>query len=105
MAIKVIIQRSIKEPELYEVLSLLKVLRIEAMNRPGYISGETLVNHYDPRRIAVISSWQSVEDWVSWQESDERKTIETQLEKLLQAPAQCEVYDLGVLSKGKGFLI
>ena len=47
MAIKVLIKRIIQKDKIEDVLVLLKKLRIEAMNHPGYISGETLVNHYN----------------------------------------------------------
>lgn len=95
MAAKVIIKRYIKERKEAEVLALLKKFRFEAMHQPGYISGETLRNHYDPRSVMVIATWQSVENWIRWQESAEREANEAQLESLLEGPTQYEVYDLG----------
>jgi len=68
------------------------------MNQPGYISGETLVNHYDYRSITVISTWQSIEDWISWEESDDRAGNEAELESLLEEPTKFEIYDLGMKS-------
>jgi len=68
------------------------------MNQPGYISGETLVNHYDYRSITVISTWQNIEDWISWEESDERSGNEAELESLLEEPTKFEIYDLGMSS-------
>ena len=94
MVIKVLITRLIQENKIREVLTLLKKLRIGAMNQPGYISGETLVNQYDPRSIMVVSIWQTVEDWNRWQESDERKANEVQFERLLREPTMYEVYDV-----------
>ncbi|MBU0528661.1 antibiotic biosynthesis monooxygenase [bacterium] len=61
---------------------------------PGYISGETLINQDDPRNIMVISIWQTIEDWMNWQESDEKKDSEAQFERLLQEPAEYEIYDV-----------
>ena len=59
------------------------------------ISGETLVNHYDFRSITVISTWHSVDDWISRQESDERAINEAKLESLLEESTKFEIYDLG----------
>ena len=105
MAVKVLIRRVIEEEALEKVLALLKALRMNAMNRSGYVTGETLVNHYDPSIIMIISTWQSISDWIQWEESDERAAMEKQLVAFQKAPAQFEVYDLGALSKKKDFLI
>jgi heme-degrading monooxygenase HmoA len=105
MAVKVSIRRIIQEGKLDEVLALLKGLRMKAMNRSGYITGETLVNHYNPSIIMIISTWQALEDWIRWERSDERESAEKQLAVLQKEPAQFEVYDLGALSRKKDFLI
>ena len=97
MAIKVLIKRHFKENTVDEGFALLNTFRREAMNRPGYISGETWVNHYDSRSITVVSTWQTVEDWIRWEESDERASNEVKLENLLEQPAHFEIYDLGIL--------
>ena len=105
MAVKVLIWRSVQEDKSEQVFELLKRIRIKAISQPGYISGETLVNHYNPRNMVVISIWQSIENWINWLESGERIEIDRKLEELLEKPAQCEVYDLGLLSGSKEFLI
>ena len=99
MAVKVFIKRHVKEGKVDDAYALLNKLRSEAMNQPGYISGETLVNHYDYRSITVISTWQSVEDWISWEESENRAANESELENLLEEPAKFEIYDLGLSPK------
>jgi heme-degrading monooxygenase HmoA len=43
----------------------------------------------------VVSTWQTVEDWIRWEESDQRAVIEAKLESLLEKRTQFEVYDLG----------
>jgi len=95
MAVKVIIKRHIKDGKTDDAMSLFKKLRSNALKQPGYISGETLVNHYDSRTIAVISTWQTIKDWIRWEESDERAASEVELENLLEEPAKFEIYDLG----------
>jgi heme oxygenase (mycobilin-producing) len=99
MTVKIFIKRHVQEDDMDVALSLLSQFRITAMGQPGYISGETLVNHYDPRSVTVVSTWQTVEDWINWQESDERARNEAQLEKMLEEPTKYEVYDVGVLHK------
>ena len=105
MAVKVLINRHILEDKIEDALSIFKEIRIKAMDQPGYISGESLVNHHDPQNIMIISTWQTYEDWHNWQWSDERRAVESKLEKFLQETAQYKVYDLGVFSKKKDFLL
>jgi heme-degrading monooxygenase HmoA len=100
MAIKVLIRRHIKDGKTGEAIELLNKLRSQAMNQPGYISGETLVNHFDSRSITVISTWQAIEEWIKWQESDERVAAEANLERILEEATKFEIYDLGRTSKG-----
>jgi heme-degrading monooxygenase HmoA len=99
MAIKVFIKRYVKKGKTADTLALLNEVRSQALKQPGYISGETLVNHYDPCNITVLSTWQSIEDWIRWQESDARAAKEDQLESLQEGPANFEIYDLGPASK------
>lgn len=95
MAIKVLIKRHIIDGKTDEALELLNKLRSQAIDQPGHISGETLVNHFDARSITVITTWQTIEEWIKWQESDEREAIETRLDRVLEEPAKFEIYDLG----------
>ena len=98
MAVKVFIKRHVKKDKIEAVAKLLMDVRSQALKQPGYIAGETLVNHYDPCNIAVVSTWQTIEDWIRWQESDERAAKEDQLESLQEGPANFEIYDLGLVS-------
>ena len=95
MAIKILIKRNFKENTARQAFGFLNDFRHDAMSRPGYISGETWVNHYDPCSITVVSTWQTVEDWIRWEESDERAANEEKLENLLAKRTKFEVYDLG----------
>ena len=99
MTVKIFIKRHVKANQVEEACALLNKLRIHAMDQPGYVSGETLVNHYDERSVTVISTWQSIDDWIRWEESDERATNEAELESLLEEPTKFEVYDLGRIPK------
>jgi heme-degrading monooxygenase HmoA len=94
MAIKVFIKRHIKEGHVQAAIGMLEEFRRMAIKQPGYISGETLTNHYDPRSITVISSWHTIEDWIRWQSSDRREANEANLEKILEVPTRYEIYDV-----------
>jgi heme-degrading monooxygenase HmoA len=95
MAIKILIKRHFKENTAQQAFGLLNDFRHDAMSRSGYISGETWVNHYDPCQITVVSTWQTVDDWIRWEESDAREALEAKLKDMLNSPAQFEVYDVG----------
>ena len=95
MAVKILIKRHFKKDSAERAIDLLNKFRHDAMNRSGHISGETWVNHYDPCKITVVSTWQTVEDWIQWEESDERAANEARLKDILVEPAQFEVYDVG----------
>jgi pentatricopeptide repeat protein len=98
MAVKIFIKRYVKKGKTREAVELLKEVRSQALKQPGYISGETLLNHYDPCNITVVSTWQTIDDWIRWQESDERSAKEDQLEGLQERPTTFEIYDLGLIS-------
>ena len=95
MAIRVFIKRHIKEGSVAQAIQMLDRFRDMARKQPGYLSGETLSNHYDPRSITIVSSWQKIEDWIQWQSSDERSANEAEIENLLEQPTKYEVYDTG----------
>jgi len=94
MAVRILIKRHVKEGLVEETIQMLSEFRKSAMDQPGYLSGETLANHYDTKSVTVISTWQSVEDWIRWQESEERESNEARIENLLDRPTLYEVYDI-----------
>lgn len=94
MPIRVFIKRHIKEEREEEVIAMLNQFRHMAKKQPGYISGETLINHFDSRSITIISSWQKIEDWMHWQNRAERAANEAMIESLLEQPTKYEIYDV-----------
>ncbi len=95
MAVKVFIKRHIKEGKSKEVFALLNKFRSDAMEQTGYISGETLFNHDDPKKLVVMGMWQSVENWLQWKANSDRKAHEDEMEQYLEKPTEYEVYVLG----------
>ena len=94
MAAKIFIKRHIKAGRVEEALQMINDFRKKAMDQPGYLSGETLVNHYDARCLVVVSTWRTVEDWIRWQDSDARDCNEALIEGLLDKPTAYEVFDI-----------
>jgi len=95
MAVKVLIKRRFKEGKAKEVFALLNKFRAEAMVQTGYITGESLISMDDPRKILVISTWQSMENWLDWKENPERKANEAKLQPYLEDPSEYEAYVFG----------
>lgn len=96
MAIKVLIKRRFKRGHLKEVSALLNKIRYGAMGQRGYVSSETLSGHSDPNRIVVASMWQELIYWDRWKNSEQRRSVEAEIEKLLEGPSEYEIYDLGM---------
>ncbi len=95
MLVKVLITRRIKEGAEVDALVTLSSLRARAIDQPGYISGETLVGHDDPRKLVVISTWDDLEHWQRWKEDPARAEVESQLEGFLLEPTRYEVFTPG----------
>ena len=85
--VRVIIEHYVKDAKDVEaVIEVIRQLRNEAMKRPGYITGETLINTEDDCNILVISTWRSLEDWNDWDTSDLRIKITQPMDPLLVEP-------------------
>ena len=74
---------------------LLMELRSLATLQTGYVSGQTLLSASNPHKLTVISTWISQKRWEEWHESAKRKEFSKQLEPLLEAPEEVEVFMVG----------
>ncbi len=95
MLVKVLIKRKIKEGKTREVFALLNKFRRDAMNQKGYISGETFFSYDDPQELLVISTWQSVDNWLKWKENPDRIANENIMKQLLEESPVHEIYIYG----------
>lgn len=87
MTIKVFIERKFKDDLSLEEVRTINELRIGAMHRKGYVSGETLIDLKDHRRIVVLSVWSNWDGWKAWKNSKERSKLEAKFNiNLKQAP-------------------
>ncbi|OQY03674.1 MAG: hypothetical protein B6I22_11160 [Desulfobacteraceae bacterium 4572_123] len=84
MTVKILLERKFKKEPSLEEIKTINELRIGAMQQKGYISGETLVDFNDHRRIVVISVWTNKSEWETWINSDERRKLDANLDKNLK---------------------
>jgi heme-degrading monooxygenase HmoA len=67
-------------------------LREHAMSYPGYVGAENLVSDKDPSIVAIITTWDSAEQWRIWQDSRRRQEIMKEAEPLLEEELRVSVY-------------
>ncbi len=101
MIAKILIKRKFLKGKSEQIMSIMNNMRISAMAQPGYISGETLMDHKDPHNKAVLCAWQSLEDWLNWKEKPERKQFEAMLEVFQVGPTEYEEYVVGTSFEGQ----
>ena len=94
--VKVMIKRHIKEGTAKDVFALLNKQRAKAMNQRGHLTGETLTSYQNPHCLLVISTWQSMENWLAWKENKERRANEAKLKQFLESPTEYDEYIFGM---------
>ena len=95
MIAKILIKRRFKEGHTPQIVALLNEIRTLALSQPGYMSGETLVKSGYPNNMVVVSTWQNIEAWYQWRDSDDRKKFEAMLEMYQERPTEFDEYLLG----------
>jgi len=106
MAISVMIQRVFKDDDKAAKLAPLIVkLRSLATVQPGYITGKTFRCLDCPGEYLVISTWNSLDDWNRWLNSEQRMRIQQQVDDLLGEKTTCRMYEPlvgGIVPQFKG---
>jgi heme-degrading monooxygenase HmoA len=90
--VKVLVERKIVGKNVGEIVRLLRQLRVQAMQQPGYISGETLHSVDDPNFYLVISTWESMEQWQNWFKNPLRQKLATEIDASLESPTRLRVF-------------
>ncbi len=90
--VKVLLERSIKGKHVKEIISLLRMIRVLAMQQPGYVSGETLHAVDDPNHYLVISTWESLAHWQAWLGNPQRQKIQAEIDSYMESPTTIRVY-------------
>lgn len=91
--IRVFIERSILEGKESDYRQTIRQLKQKACHMPGYISGEMLADTENSNHCLVMSTWESIEYWLTWAKSDERKQAESAIRKMLTANESISVYE------------
>ena len=62
-------------------------LRAHAMTYPGFVSAENLVSTNDKHVLAIVYTWENIENWKLWEKSMiTQKTIHELEDSLLEKP-------------------
>jgi len=89
--VRVILEHNTTDTE--KLIDIIRQLRNEAMTRPGYITGETLVDTDNPSKVLVISTWNNLDDWNAWDKCDTRVEITKGINSLLVEPYTVSIYN------------
>jgi len=68
--VKVITERRVKKGEEEKYILLISDTHAVAKQEPSYITAEPLVSIDDPSVLLVVSTWESVDDWKAWVNSE-----------------------------------
>ncbi len=93
MTVKILIKRTVSADKAAKLKDLIMQLRAICIKQPGYVSGESLKSAVRPDEYLVISTWDSPESWKAWLGSKERATIQDQIDALLGAKTEYEMYE------------
>ena len=88
--IKVIVGYKLKEGA--DIQPILLKLRSNAMQYPGFIGAENLLSEKDSSIVAMVSTWEKVEDWRIWEKSKIRQELLRQTERLLVEEPKVTIY-------------
>ncbi|MGK5091193.1 antibiotic biosynthesis monooxygenase family protein [Deltaproteobacteria bacterium TL4] len=95
MSVKIFIKRRITPEQEEAILPMLLEMRKQAMTQPGYVLGETLVNYDDPEEHLVIATWDSIESWNQWLESETRANLQSKVDGVLGEITLYQIYHNG----------
>ena len=94
MAISVMIQRTFGDKEkAVKLAPLIVKLRSLATIQPGYITGKTFRCLDCPGEYLVISTWNTLDDWNRWLQSEQRMALQKQVDDLLGEITQFRIYE------------
>jgi heme-degrading monooxygenase HmoA len=65
-----------------------------AKDRPGWVAVQLLVPEGEPRRRAIVGTWESREDWAAWHDDETFRETRQQLDGLQAGPADTTWYEV-----------
>jgi heme-degrading monooxygenase HmoA len=93
--VRVVIQH--KSDDIEGLLNILKEVRDAIFKFPGYVTSEHLINVKDPTNLLVISTWQNLERWNAWANSEICKKMTARVKTKLTKPLKITVYNYFVI--------
>lgn len=94
MAIRVFIKRTCEDPSKEkELFSLVRKLRSLVPQQSGYLTSKYVKNIDPPKDIVAISTWDSLEDWQNWYESEERREIQSKIDAIPGVKTTFQTYE------------
>ncbi len=94
MAVSVLIRRTFSETEkAAELAPLIVKLRSLAAIQPGYLTGRTFRCLDCAGEYLVISTWNTMEDWNRWLNSQERQELQNRVDELLGEKTEYRIYE------------
>ena len=93
MAIKVLIERTVKAGREELVWDILRDLRGEAVRQRGYLYGETWRSLDNPRVFMVSSTWGHADYWENWVRDDFRVKMEAKIKPYLRKPGKIRIFE------------
>ena len=75
-----------------DIQPILVKLRSYAMSYPGFIGAENLQNQKNRSIIAMIQTWDKMEDWLAWEPSTIRQSILNEAKPLLAEEPRVTIY-------------
>ncbi len=89
--IRVIIERHIKPNKFDDYTGIIRRAKKDAAKKSGFMGGEMYFDAKENNKVVIIAAWDSMDNWNSWDASDERKVLTTELEALLESEEKVTV--------------
>jgi heme-degrading monooxygenase HmoA len=85
--IKVVMEHRTKSREYSKILiDMINKVHHVVIPQPGLISSETFEDAADPCHVIIITTWNTAEEWKTWDESPERAASMPAIEETLAQP-------------------
>ena len=79
----VLIERIVEDTLLEHYEENAKSILQEAVQIPGFMSGESLRDLDNPHKRIIWTKWRSAADWQAWQKSNKRQALMEKIQPLL----------------------
>ena len=84
MPITLTVERRVVPGNQGRIKDLLRLLRSRATRQPGFVSGQTVVDAFNPAIFMTVSIWSNMSVWERWEKNSERCEIVDQINTMLQ---------------------